>query len=339
MERQSQDYLAKRCEIKYTDRLVPGKNPVWFTSQGCRLEGNLYTPDDFDPAKRYPALVTCNPAGAVKEHSAGLYSEKLRAHGYVLLAFDNRSWGQSEGFPRYTEDPFLKVEDNKNAATFLSCLDCVDTNRIGILGLCSGAGYAAYTACFDIRLRAVATVAGIFDFAGWITSSSDISFDEMLLRSANARKSYYQTGKAEYVDGWYGETPYAATAADWSKRNQLWNELSQYYREGGDRGWYVPTAGDHRSAQCIDNRYMMNVNPMLKYLGDRPMLAVREGLQFTGPLSDEAIGFVNKGKGELFVVEGASHTDLYHVEAHVNKAVEKIAGFFDRALNRSAAAP
>ena len=332
MERIQKDYLAKNYEIKYTERLIPGKNPVWFTSQGCRLEGNLYTPSNFDPTQTYPAIVTSNPAGAIKEHSAGLYSEKLKEHGFILLAFDNRTWGASEGFPRYTEDPFMKVEDNKNAVTFLSCLDCVNTNKISILGICSGAGYAAYTACFDIRLRSVATVSGIFDFAGWITSDSAISFDEMLLRSANARKSYYETGKADYVDGWYGETPFAASKSDWSKRNRLWNELSQYYREGGDRDWYKVTAGDHRSAQCIDNRYMMNANPMLKYLNDRKLLAIRGEEAMTGPMSDEAVGYVNEGNGELFSVPGASHTDMYHVEDKVNQAVEKLADFFGRTL-------
>jgi len=333
MEKRDRETFIKNFGIKYTEGLVPGKNPVWFISQGCRLEGNVFTPSHFDPTKKYPAIITCNPAGAVKEHSAGLYSEKLKEYGFILLAFDNRSWGESEGFPRYTEDPFIKVEDNKNAATFLSCLDCVDSNRIAILGLCSGAGYAAYTAAFDVRFQSVATVAGIFDFAGWIVSSSAIPFEEMLLKSANARKKYYQTGKAEYVDGWFGETPFAATSEDWKKRNQLWNELSQYYREGGDRGWYKPTAGDHRSAQCIDNRYMMNVNPMLKFLKNRKMLSIREGLNFTGPLSDEAISYMNSGCGELYTVEGASHTDLYHVEQHVNKAVAKLAGFFRQTIN------
>lgn len=226
----------------------------------------------------------------------------------------------------------MKVEDNKNAATFLSCLDCVDTNKMAILGICSGAGYAAYTACFDIRLRSVATVSGIFDFAGWIDTGSAISFDEMLLRSANARKNYYLTNKAEYVDGWYGETQFAATKEDWKKRNKLWNELSQYYREGGDRGWYKVTAGDHRSAQCVDNRYMMNVNPMLKYLKDRKFLAIRGEEAMTGPMSDEAVTYANAGKGELYVIPGASHTDMYHVEDKVNQAVKKLIAFYTETL-------
>lgn len=160
------------------------------------------------------------------------------------------------------------------------------------------------------------------------STGSEIAFEEMLLRSANARKRYYETGRADYVDGWYGETPYAATKEDWKKRNKLWNELSQYYREGGDRNWYKVTAGDHRSAQCIDNRYMMNANPMLKYLNDRKLLAIRGELAMTGPMSDEAIRFVKEGKGELFVVTGASHTDMYHVEDKVNRAVEKLADFY-----------
>lgn len=76
MERESKNYPYNNFEIKYTEELVPGKNPVWFMSQGCRLQGNLFTPDNFDKNKRYPAIVTSNPAGAIKEHSAGLYSKK-----------------------------------------------------------------------------------------------------------------------------------------------------------------------------------------------------------------------------------------------------------------------
>jgi hypothetical protein len=77
---------------------------------------------------------------------------------------------------------------------------------------------------------------------------------------------------------------------------------------------------------------MMNVNPMLKYLKNRKMLAIREGLNFTGPMSDEAISFMNPGMGELYKVDGASHTDLYHVEEHVNKAVARLDSFFRETL-------
>lgn len=309
--------------ITYSDELKAGRNPVWFVSEGVKLAGNLYTPSDFDPTKQYPAITTVNPAGATKEQSCGFYANKLREAGYIVLAFDNRTWGESEGWPRYREDPFMKVEDTKNSLTFLSCLDCVDENRMAILGICSGAGYAAYTACFDARAKAVATVSGIFDFAKWITTSSVIPFDEMLQASADARKQTYLTGKSQYVQGWWGET-----VDDYEQRDQLWDQLTQYYCQGGDRQWYHVTNGDYRAVECVDNRYMMNVNPMLQYLGERKLLAIRGEVAETGDLSNEAITFTNPECGELFVVPDATHTDMYHIEDKVDCAIEKLNEFF-----------
>lgn len=313
--------------ITYSEQLKPGKNPVWFVSEGVKLAGNLYVPHDYDGSQQYPALTTVNPAGATKEQSCGLYASKLIDAGFIVLAFDNRTWGESQGWPRYREDPFMKVEDTKNSLTFLSCLDCVDEDRMGILGICSGAGYAAYTACFDSRAKAVATVSGIFDFAKWITTASVIPFDDMLAASAKARKQTYLTGKSQYVQGWWGET-----VDNYQDRDQLWDQLTQYYCEGGDRGWYHVTNGDHRAVECVDNRYMMNVNPMLQYLGQRNFLAIRGEVAETGDLSNEAITFTNQGHGELYVVDGATHTDMYHIEDKVNDAVAKLAKFFDTNL-------
>jgi len=313
--------------ITYSEKLKPGRNPVWFVSEGLKLAGNLFTPSDFDESHKYPAIVTVNPAGAIKEQSAGFYSYKIRDAGFILLAFDNRTWGESEGWPRYREDPFMKVEDTKNALTFMSCLNCIDEERMAILGICSGAGYAAYTACFDARAKSVATVSGIFDFAGWIATDSAIPFDEMLKRSAQARKKTYLTGKSDYVQGWWGETQ-----DDYTQRNQLWDQLTQYYCEGGDRNWYKVTSGDYRAMECVDNRYMMNVNPMLKYLGTRKILAIRGEDAATGPMSDEAIRFANEGCGELFHIPGATHTDMYHIEDKVNMTVKKLISFYNETL-------
>lgn len=314
--------------ITYSENLLPGRNPVWFTSAGKKLAGNIYTPPEFNKDHKYPTVVTVNPAGAIKEQSCGFYSDKLKDKGYILLTFDNRTWGESEGWPRYQEDPFMKVEDTKNAMTFMSCLDNVEEKRMSILGICSGAGYAAYAAAFDARARSVATVSGIFDFAGWITSASTIPFDKMLEISAQARKKAYLTGKSDYVQGWWGETD-----DDHSKRDKLWTELTEYYCEGGKRDWYQLTSGDYRAVECVDNRYMMNVNPMLKYLGDRKLLAIRGEIAATGPMSDEAITFANKGCGEVKSVAGATHTDMYHVEDKVNEAVGMLDSFFKSTLD------
>lgn len=79
---------------------------------------------------------------------------------------------------------------------------------------------------------------------------------------------------------------------------------------------------------------MMNVNPMLKYLGDRKILAIRGDVAETGDLSNEAMKFVNKDCGEVFNVAGATHRDMYHVEDKVNAAVQKLTKFFDETVKR-----
>ena len=110
----------------YSEKLKPGKNPVWFISEGFKLAGNVFTPADFEEGKKYPTIITVTPAGAIKEQAAGMYAMQLSEAGYVTLAFDHRTFGESEGWPRYREDPFMKVYDIKNAITFMTCLDVVD---------------------------------------------------------------------------------------------------------------------------------------------------------------------------------------------------------------------
>ena len=312
--------------VKYTKTLQVGKNPVWFLSEGKKLAGNIFVPDTFIAGNKLPAVITVTPAGAVKEQTAGQHALALSQKGYITLAFDYRSFGESEGFPRYREDPFMKSEDIKNAVTFMSCLKEVDEERIGLLGICSGAGYSAFSATFDIRVKAVATISGIFDFAGWINGTDVMPFDEMLKKSAAARKKYYETGEAEYVNGWYGEA-----YDDFDKNVIFWKEAKEYYREGGNREHYEVTNGDYRDAQCIDTRYMLNANPTLQYLSPRPILAIRGSVAVTGPMSDEAIDSAVEPK-ELFTIEGGTHIDLYHKEEFVSQSVEKLATFYDQFL-------
>jgi len=113
-----QDPEYKLC--KYSNELKQGKNPVWFMSEGFKLAGNIFTPVGFRKGKKYPTIITVTPAGAVKEQAAGLYAQKLSELGYITLAFDHRTFGESEGFARYREDPFMKVYDIKHAITEIS---------------------------------------------------------------------------------------------------------------------------------------------------------------------------------------------------------------------------
>jgi cephalosporin-C deacetylase-like acetyl esterase len=62
--------------------------------------------------------------------------------------------------PRQHEDPpAKKMEDFKNAISFLSSLNDVDKERIDACGISMGGGYMLQLAAFDRRIKAVAIVA------------------------------------------------------------------------------------------------------------------------------------------------------------------------------------
>src|SRR4029434_4464753 len=86
-----------------------------FTCDGDRLVGVLYLPDD-DPRA---ALVTTGPLTSVKEQAAGAYARALAERGFASLAFDHRTFGESEGRPRQFENPVAKIADIRAAAAAL----------------------------------------------------------------------------------------------------------------------------------------------------------------------------------------------------------------------------
>jgi hypothetical protein len=74
--------------------------------------------------------------------------------GYTVLRFDFRGCGASDGEPQLI--CLEEVEDLRNAITFLEAQDCVDNNKIGVIGGSLGGSVALYVAAIDQRVRACA---------------------------------------------------------------------------------------------------------------------------------------------------------------------------------------
>ena len=131
---------------------------VSFKNRDIDIAGNLHLPADFDETKSYAALVLATPGSSVKEQVGAIYAEKLAARGSLALTFDPSYQGESGGEPRDLEDPAARVEDIRCAVDYLMTLPYVDEERVGLLGICAGGGYAIHAALTEHRFKAVATV-------------------------------------------------------------------------------------------------------------------------------------------------------------------------------------
>ena len=314
-----------------------GKNKVSFLSENVRVAGNVFLPPHYDANKSYPAIVVITPASGVKEQTAGIYAEKMAKEGYITLAFDHRTYGESGGYPRGMENAPMKVEDIKNAITFLSHFPGVDPERVGELGLCSGAGYSIQVATQDTRLDSVATVSGFVDFTDYgmggatqymdqLTGDPIEQYRQQIQMASDARQKYYETGEVVLVDG----IPSAEKA---KTMNEFWVRAADYYRNP-ERGAAAVNYTPLRAAMSLDTRYAYNPSENMKLIGDTPFLAIVGTEALSAYFSEVAVtrGLEAGKDAELFKIDGAQHFDLYDQEKYVNQAIIKLDDFFSKTL-------
>ena len=129
---------------------------VTFNSRfGITLVADMYTPKE--SSGKLSAIAICGPFGAVKEQASGLYASKLAERGFLTIAFDPSFTGESTGTPRYVASPDINTEDFMAAVDFLSIQDNVDSEKIGILGICGWGGMALNATSLDTRIKATVT--------------------------------------------------------------------------------------------------------------------------------------------------------------------------------------
>lgn len=156
---------------------------IW--SDGTRLAGDLFWPKDREQGEKLPVIVLCHGWGGVKSHLNRTYAPFFASHGYVVLTFDYRGWGESDSrlviqgdMPepgddgmvtvkaraiRELVDPFDQLEDIRNAINFVEGEEMVDSDRIGIWGTSFGGGLVLMTAVMDPRVDCVVSQVGAMD--------------------------------------------------------------------------------------------------------------------------------------------------------------------------------
>jgi fermentation-respiration switch protein FrsA (DUF1100 family) len=302
---------------------------VSFTSQGLTIVGDLRVPDDpsHAGAAGLPALTFTGPLSGVKDQVVGRYADKLAERGFVTLAFDHRNFGDSDGEPRQHEDAAGKIADLRDSVGFLAGRAQVDPERIGVVGVCLGGGYAVRAAAFDPRVRAVAGIGGAYNSPQRLKAALGAEgFRERLLGAVQNLEREREGGEVAYVPAVSADGPAAmpgrepfdyygterSTSAVWQNRLTV------------DSLWHLMTLDSLAAAEFLD------FTPFLVVHGATDAYCTPEGAQ---AVFDRATG-----PKEIEWLESSNHIDIYDRPQLVDPAVERAARFFAEQLAPRAAA-
>lgn len=328
----AQTRLANPFGLVYRDAITEngsGKvniHPVNYKLNGITISANIYTPANYDQSKKYPVVVVAHPNGGVKEQVAGLYAQRLAESGYITIAADAAYQGASGGLPRNVDKPAFRIEDIRGMADFITQYAGADVNRLGLLGICGGGGYALKAAQTDKRFKVVATLSmfnsGVVRRNGFMNSGL-ATIQQRLKQASEARAQEAAGGEVRYV----GDTK--MTDEEIAKLPfDLYREGYEYYGKthahpNSTFRYTMSSLLDLMEFDAASNMDLIN-QPLLMMAGSKA-----DSYYMTGSAFNLATGTKDK---ELFLIPGATHIQTYYVPEYVALAMNKLNEFFGKYL-------
>ncbi|WP_025092727.1 alpha/beta hydrolase [Bacillus safensis] len=271
---------------------------------GITIAADLYEPRDYEG--ELPAIAVSGPFGAVKEQSSGLYAQEMAKKGFLTIAFDPSYTGESSGYPRYLNSPDVNVEDFQSAVDFLSVQENVDSEQIGIIGICGFGGHALQTAALDTRVKATAAMT-MYDMSRVTALGYNDSVDEE--GRYQARVDYNNQRTEDYSNGSYtlvGGNPEQAP----DDAPQFLEDYVNYYKT--ERGYHPRSVNSEGGWASTAAGSLMNMR-LLEYAPEirSDVLVVHGEDAHSLYFSQDAFDLLEGDNKELEIIPGASHTDLY----------------------------
>lgn len=301
---------------------VNHRKVIFHNRYGITLAADLYEPKTYEG--KLPAIAVCGPFGAVKEQCAGLYAQTMAEKGFLTIAFDPSFTGESGGQPRYVASPDINTEDFQAAVDFLSVQDNVDSERIGIIGICGWGGMAINAAAMDTRIKA--TVAStMYDMSrvnakGYFDSedSEEARYEKKKALNMQRTKDYKNT---EYAAGGGVVDPLPDDAPFFVK------DYYDYYKT--ERGYHKRSLNSNNGWNVTGTMSFMNM-PILQYSSEirSAVLLIHGEKAHSCYFSKDAYTKLTGDNKELLLIANAVHTDLYDRTDII--PFDKIKEFFDR---------
>ena len=236
----------------------------------------------------------------------------------IAVSGDPSYTGESSGEPRRTASPDINTEDFMAAVDFLSKLENVDADKIGIIGICGWGGIALNAAAADTRIKA--TVAStMYDMTRVSGNGYYDSEDKEESRHA-AREAIAKQRLAD-------PTAMAGGVVDPLPEDapQFVKDYYDYYKT--ERGYHARSGNSNDGWRVIGTQAYANAR-FLYYINEiRSAVLVMHGEKahsryfgeaaYKYMVEGKAEGYNTVGKPnpnpenkELLIIPGASHCDL-----------------------------
>ena len=317
---------------------VDHKKVTFKNRYGIELAADMYTPK--------------NAEGKLP---SGLYAQHMAERGFLTIAFDPSFTGESGGEPRRMASPDINTEDFLAAVDFLSVQDNVDSERIGIIGICGFGGMAVNAAALDPRIKATAA-STMYDMTkvnreGYFMSS-DSKEQRMEARKAMAaqRTEDFKNGSYKRAGGVIDPLPEAAPWFVKDYHSYYKTERGYHERSGNSTdGWNATGCQSFLNQPILDYANEIESPVLLihgekahsryfseyafeKMTGKKPFASsVAECAKANEIPTGKYAGSYKEGNKELLIISGASHVDLYDDVAGVIP-YDKMEAFFKDAL-------
>ena len=186
------------------------------TSDGFEMLVWVIYPPDFDPAKKYPALLYCQggPQSAVSQFFSYRWNFQLMAaNDYIIVAPNRRGL---PGFGQAWNDEISGDWGGQSIKDYLSAIDdvakepYVDQERLGAVGASYG-GYSVYflAGMHEGRFKTFISHCGVFNLESWYGSTEEMFFANWDLGGAYWLRpepaSYEKFSPHKFVQDW--DTP------------------------------------------------------------------------------------------------------------------------------------
>jgi dipeptidyl aminopeptidase/acylaminoacyl peptidase len=186
------------------------------TTDGKRMLTWVVLPPDFDPAKKYPALLYCQggPQSTVSQFWSYRWNLQLMAaNGYIVVAPNRRglpSFGQAWNDQIAGDWGGQAMQDLLTAIDTVAAEPYVDKNNLGAVGASFG-GYSVYWLAgnHNKRFKAFISHCGLFNLESWYGTTEEMFFANHDLEGSYWQPNLPETWKLDsphrYVQNW--DTP------------------------------------------------------------------------------------------------------------------------------------